>query len=95
VPEPDRRRLQYRRNQWVRLLAEIAEKESRVEEALQLYRSTLEGISRETLGRTDNRYLAPIKKLYLANGGTEEEWLDWATSGKPAAETIARPRLDS
>jgi hypothetical protein len=90
-PEP-RRRLQYRRNEWVRLLAEIAEKESRTQEALELYRSTLEGVPREALGRSDNPNLASIKKLYLANGGTEEKWLEWAASGK-TAEAIARPPL--
>ena len=90
APAPDKGQFRWRRSEWVRLLAEVEEKDNHVQEALDLYRSMLEGNPREILARADSPLVAPARKLYLANGGTEEKWLEWATSGKAAAQTTVR-----
>jgi peroxiredoxin len=35
----------------------------------------------------------PIKKLYLANGGTEDKWLEWASAGNEPGQTAGQPPL--
>jgi thiol-disulfide isomerase/thioredoxin len=67
--------------QWRQRLAAVAEKEGHFEEALSLYQLTLRGAQREMLAKAEFPRLARIKQFYLAHGGTEDKWLDWASSG--------------
>jgi thiol-disulfide isomerase/thioredoxin len=85
APARDQMRFRFQRNPWLQRLGAIAERENRVDDALVLYQSSLEGISKQYLADLSSAALVEIKHFYLAHGGTEEEWLDWATAGK--AET--------
>jgi thiol-disulfide isomerase/thioredoxin len=84
APARDQALFRFQRNQWLQRLGAVAEKENRVDDALALYQSSLEGTSKQYL-TNPSAALADIKRFYLAHEGTEEKWLDWATAGK--AET--------
>jgi thiol-disulfide isomerase/thioredoxin len=86
LPSGDEWRRAAGRRVWVQQLGAIAEKEGRVEAALSLYRSVLGGLPPEALKNAGNPNVAPMKKLYLANGGSEDKWIEWATSGAPPRE---------
>ena len=44
-------------------------------------------VTSQSLGKPDSQMtLAPIKQYYLANGGTEEKWPEWATAKMKAGE---------
>ncbi len=90
-PEQERLRQGQRRG-WVQQLAAITAKEGRPEEALALYRSIIGRVPEEALKNPNNPYLAPIKELYLANGGSEDKWVEWARSEAPSVESL-RQRL--
>jgi thiol-disulfide isomerase/thioredoxin len=77
----DTRRAPFERQEWTRILAQIDAREGRVEEALAHYQASLAGTRKENLESQPAR-VAPIKAYYLAHGGTEKAWPDWATSGQ-------------
>lgn len=79
----DPSRAPFERQEWTRILAQIDAQEGRVEEALANYQASLAGTRKENLD-SQPAGLAPIKAYYLAHGGTEENWIDWAISGKAA-----------
>jgi thiol-disulfide isomerase/thioredoxin len=83
-PPRDQVLFRFQSNQWLQRLGTVAEKENRVDDALALYQSSLEGASKQYL-TNPSAALAEIKRFYLAHGGTEEKWLDWATAGKAEA----------
>jgi hypothetical protein len=67
--------------EWLRRLGTVDVQEGRVEEALEHYQASLAGWHKESLGKPYvQAMLAPIKQYYLAHGGTEEKWPDWATA---------------
>jgi len=67
---------------WLRRLGDADAQENRVQDALTHYQASLSGIGKDTLARPQMlRVNAAIKSYYLAHGGTEEKWLDWATAG--------------
>jgi thiol-disulfide isomerase/thioredoxin len=80
----------YERQEWTRILAQIDAQEGRVQAALANYQASLAGMRKENLDSQPVR-VAPTEAYYLAHGGTEEKWPDWATSGKAAAAPAARP----
>jgi thiol-disulfide isomerase/thioredoxin len=93
APEFEKRLIQSLRHEWIRVLAQIAEAENRVADALELHRSTLQGVPREILAQAKNPMIAAVRKLYLAHGGAEENWVEWATAGKAVPEAPRRPPL--
>ena len=79
APETQRSK-QFTTPEWRRRLAGIAEKQDRPDEALALFRTSLRGIPRQALSNVTYPPLVHIKQYYLAHGGSEEKWLDWAAS---------------
>ena len=84
------------RTAWLNLLARADAQQGRQADALRHYQESLAGLSEETLTNSrTQRMLAPVKRYYLAHGGTEEKWLRWATEkkaerppGRPAPEFL-------
>jgi thiol-disulfide isomerase/thioredoxin len=76
------------RSAWLRRLAEADAHLGREEDALRHYQESLAGMDAKSLATPSaQRLLEPVKQFYLAHGGTEENWLKWATEkreGKPA-----------
>ena len=73
--------------EWLRRLGTVDAQEGRVEEALAHYQVSLAAWDKESLGKPDAQMtLAPIKQYYLAHGGTEEKWPEWATAKMKAGE---------
>jgi hypothetical protein len=62
---------------WLEILADIEAGEGRSEKALEYYRATLPTIYLSMAVERQPR-VAAIKRYYLANGGTEENWVAWA-----------------
>jgi thiol-disulfide isomerase/thioredoxin len=80
---------EFRRRSWLPRLAQLAELQGDRQKALAIYQQYLQPIGRRRLSAPpDNTILSReelevvprIKTLYLANGGKEESWLDWATA---------------
>ncbi len=72
---------QYAKASWLRRLGTVDAQDGRVEEALAHYQASLAAWDKESLGKPDEQVtLAPIKQYYLAHGGTEEKWPEWATA---------------
>jgi hypothetical protein len=77
----------YTESEWLRRLGTVDAQEGRVEEALAHYQVSLAAWDKESLGKPDAQMtLAPIKQYYLAHGGTEEKWPEWATAKMKAGE---------
>ncbi len=64
-----------------RKLGRVAEKENRIEDALKLYQMSLTGLPAQVLNAPEYVEVASIKGFYLAHGGTDERWLEWAGAG--------------
>lgn len=78
---PEEQNRQNKQTEWLRRLGTVNVQEGRVEEALAHYQASLAGWHKELLGKPYAQpMLAPIKQYYLAHGGTEEKWPDWATA---------------
>jgi thiol-disulfide isomerase/thioredoxin len=74
-------REKHEKAKWLRRLGNMDVQEGRVEEALAHYQESMAGLQKESLGNPQSReMLAPIKQYYLAHGGTEEKWPEWATA---------------
>jgi thiol-disulfide isomerase/thioredoxin len=72
---------------WLRRLANADAQEGYVESALAHYRASMAGLSRTTLAMPEAQpMVADVKQYYLAHGGTEEKWPDWATSRSGARQ---------
>ncbi len=66
---------------WLRRLGIVDAQEGRAEEALVHFQASLAGWHKDSLGKPyAQTTLAPIKQYYLAHGGTEEGWPEWATA---------------
>jgi thiol-disulfide isomerase/thioredoxin len=82
----------YERQRWQRRLGDVEAAEGRVTEALAAYQASLAGTTRQSL---DNAYfqetVAPLKRYYLAHGGTEEKWPEWALAGAKSLPVTPRP----
>jgi len=89
-PEVRDRRARFARAQWLRRLGKIAETESRVKDALELYKESLAGRPRSALAQSGDPAVTLIRKYYLAHGGSEQKWLDWAASGAKETEAVRR-----
>ncbi len=84
---------QYTKSEWLRRLGTVDAQEGRVEEALTHYQVSLAAWDKESLGKPSAQMtLAPIKKYYLAHGGTEEKWPEWATAKMKGGE-ISNQRM--
>ena len=80
-------REKYEKPEWLRRLGNADMQEGRVAEALTHYQESMAGLQKESLGNPQLRdRLAPIKQYYLAHGGTEEEWPEWATAKAKVGE---------
>jgi thiol-disulfide isomerase/thioredoxin len=78
---PEQHREENARTWWLRRLGTVDVQEGRVEEALAHYQASLAGWHKESLGKPyAQATLAPIKQYYLAHGGTDEKWPEWATA---------------
>jgi thiol-disulfide isomerase/thioredoxin len=67
---------------WMRRLATAEAQEGLVENALAHYQASIPAWDRKNLAVPEAQPMfAAAKQYYLAHGGTEEKWLDWATSG--------------
>jgi thiol-disulfide isomerase/thioredoxin len=76
----EQHRMQNAQTEWLQRLGTVDVREGRVEEALAHYQASLAGWQKESLGKPDAQaMLAPIKQYYLAHGGTEQKWPEWAT----------------
>ena len=83
---------QYERAEWLRRLGNIDAIEGRVEEALAHYQASLGVITEESLSQPMvQQRLAPIRQYYLAHGGTDAKWLEWATEKSGSAPAPVRP----
>ena len=81
----------FNRRAWLRRLGDADAQENRVQDALSHYQTSLSGMSKDTLVMPHvQRINAAIKRYYLAHGGSEEKWLDWATSGSKDVKTSGR-----
>ncbi len=81
------------RQDWNRRLARADASENRVEDALRRYQVSLSGWSKSILAMPQIQQAASeAKQYYLAHGGTEEKWLDWATA-VPAVSKFAPESL--
>jgi len=66
---------------WLRRLAEADRQQGRVEDALKHYQASMAGWNKMILAAPGAQpMVAEAKSYYLAHGGTEDKWLDWATS---------------
>ena len=84
---------QYTKSEWLRRLGTVDAQEGRVEEALTHYQISLAAWDKESLGKPSAQMtLAPIKNYYLAHGGTEEKWPEWATAKMERGE-ISNQRI--
>ena len=73
---------------WLRRLCTVDVQEGRVEEALAHYQASLAGWHKDSLGKPyAQAMLAPIKQYYLAHGGTEQKWPEWATAKANGGQT--------
>jgi thiol-disulfide isomerase/thioredoxin len=78
---PEQHREQNSQTQWLRRLGTVDAQEGRVQEALAHYQASLAGWHKESLRKSYAQpTLAPIKEYYLAHGGTEGKWPEWATA---------------
>jgi hypothetical protein len=92
---------EYRRRSWLSREARLAELLNDPQRALAIYQRYLQPIGREGLSnpgsttsvsRDDKELIPRIKVFYLANGGTEDGWLGWATAAPAdAAKAAATP----
>ena len=84
---PEQHREQHAQSAWLQRLGTVDVQEGRVEEALAHYQASLAGWHKDSLGSSyAQRTLAPIKQYYLAHGGTEEKWSEWATAKANSGE---------
>jgi thiol-disulfide isomerase/thioredoxin len=80
------------RSEWLRRLAAVEATEGLAEQALAHYQATL-GLPKERVAESvaQSSVVAAIKQYYLAHGGTEEQWPEWA-SAKTDALTLRLER---
>jgi thiol-disulfide isomerase/thioredoxin len=92
APHADSRQQSDDRAGWLRRLAITDAQEGRVEDALAHYQASMAGWSRKGLAMPEAQPMfAAVKQYYLAHGGTEEKWPDWATSGSKVPWPEPRP----
>jgi thiol-disulfide isomerase/thioredoxin len=88
----EQHREQNAQTEWLLRLGTVDVQEGRVEEALAHYQASLAGWHKDSLGKPyAQAMLAPIKQYYLAHGGTEQKWPEWATA-KPNGGEISKAR---
>jgi thiol-disulfide isomerase/thioredoxin len=81
--------LRNRRRSWMLREARLAELSGDQVQALAIFRRYVRGVDKEALANLDPRLVGQeaadviprIKTLYLASGGSEDRWIDWATTG--------------
>ena len=87
VSPVEQHRAQNAQTEWLRRLGTVDVQEGRVQEALAHYQASLAGWHKDSLGKSyAQTTLAPIKQYYLAHGGTEEKWPEWATAKANSGE---------
>lgn len=70
------------RRRWLRRLGDADAQEGRVQDALIHYQASLAAFNKEKLALPQFEPItAPIKRYYLAHGGAENDWPEWATKG--------------
>jgi thiol-disulfide isomerase/thioredoxin len=80
------------RREWLRRLGDADAEEGKVGDALLLYRESLAGSTKEWLAHvSEHGTTAEIKQYYLAHGGTDEKWPEWATTGTAGGTAPAVP----
>jgi thiol-disulfide isomerase/thioredoxin len=91
-----RRDAEFRRQGWLVRQARLAELEGEAPLALSLYRQYTQSVGRQGLINARNSLqdlqdsITDAKRAYLASGGKEESWLDWAASPPAPAPPAAR-----
>ena len=87
----------FRRGSWLVRQARLAGLEGDAPSALSLYRRYTQSVGRQGLINAGNSIqeiqdaIAGAKQAYLASGGKEESWLDWASSMPADAPSPAPP----
>ncbi len=78
--EQEQNRARFDVASWMRRLGNVDAQQDRVEDALSHYQASLAGMRKEFLSRAVAQpTVAAIRQYYLAHGGTEEAWPEWAT----------------
>jgi thiol-disulfide isomerase/thioredoxin len=86
-----------RRRDWMPREAELAELEGDPQKALSIYQSYLQPYAKFIAEGSTSRVVGlaarveKVKRLYLANGGREDAWLEWVGAGKVPDSAAARP----
>ncbi len=94
---PSDRSVEFRRREWLPRQARLALLEGDRERALSLFRQYLTASPRAVFtgqvipGLEMADTIAEAKALYLANGGKEESWVEWATSGPKDPALTSKP----
>jgi thiol-disulfide isomerase/thioredoxin len=82
---------QYARREWWPYQARLAVLQGDPQRALPLYQQYLQPMSKQIFSASVNlpaemkELISTVKDLYLANGGKEEDWVAWASSGPKLA----------
>jgi thiol-disulfide isomerase/thioredoxin len=80
-PAPPTREQSRNRTDWLRRLAQADRQQGRAEDALKDYQASMAGWNKMSLASPGAQpMVAEAKSYYLTHGGTEDKWLDWATS---------------
>jgi thiol-disulfide isomerase/thioredoxin len=73
-------RAQYDRTEWLRRLGDVEAAEGHPQDALVHYQASL-GLPKTRLAAAESQpRVARIEQYYLAHGGTEEKWPEWASA---------------
>jgi thiol-disulfide isomerase/thioredoxin len=91
----ERERHRHETKEWLRRLGNVDAQEGRVEDALSRYQASVSGMSKEVLARAVPNWpqLMTVKQYYLAHGGTEAGWPDWATKDNKLKASVERTPL--
>jgi thiol-disulfide isomerase/thioredoxin len=80
------------RQDWNRRLGRADASENRIEDALRHYQASFSGWSKSILAIPQIQVAASEgKQYYLAHGGSEEKWLEWATAVPAVSKSAADP----
>jgi thiol-disulfide isomerase/thioredoxin len=92
-----KRDAEFRRQSWLPRQARLADLEGDAPAALAFYRQYTQSVGRQGLINARNSVqelqdtITDAKRAYLASGGREDSWLDWATSTPAPALSAAAP----
>jgi len=84
-------------SEWLTRRARLAEIEGDIPNALSLYQQSLRLVPAEFLEGKDpqSEEITAVKKYYLAHGGKQESWLEWAkAAGGPEPVKLEAPPLE-